>query len=545
MNVTKNKLIKALNYLNEYPKTSLKKDDLILELNKIYNENINKLLLIVNYKIYKLIEMLENSKGKGIRIGKEYEKEVDFLEKTLIVEDAIIDYAKDEIYIYFNDDMEGRFSKFIKRKNEEQIIKNQEIIDLTINIANTYGIIQVDYELANMLNDLLEEEIDVDYLIELIDNSIDIRRNTYIPNCDTDLFLVSNNVLNPQEIIDERRKRQLDYKKYTKEELKNNNIESWIKSNEAQGVINFLKNINYEMPESLVRAFIVKIMCTAQIDFKNFMNVENLKLDNIDQANDYLQLIMNLYNNIPHYALYGYSPNELMKNQLEEMKKQEENNKRNKIGRNEPCPCGSGKKYKQCCLNKVVKVDFRDEQYKDCINKEDSIMFFLLRNILLNYTNYKYKINPELEDLIDINNSEPEEVKEIREKLWTNTSIISDYIKENPDNLDKQSLDIISEWNKKKINSKFILYKYENEYAVFIGEENIYYVKGLRDTIRNIIPEYKLPIFVETVLLPFKEQIIYDSYIIQYNMSFGTGMKDIFNKQYKEFIKAKKVKYKL
>jgi uncharacterized protein YecA (UPF0149 family) len=24
----------------------------------------------------------------------------------------------------------------------------------------------------------------------------------------------------------------------------------------------------------------------------------------------------------------------------------------NKVGRNEPCPCGSGKKYKKCCLNK-------------------------------------------------------------------------------------------------------------------------------------------------------------------------------------------------
>ncbi|WP_202943861.1 SEC-C metal-binding domain-containing protein [Natranaerobius thermophilus] len=23
----------------------------------------------------------------------------------------------------------------------------------------------------------------------------------------------------------------------------------------------------------------------------------------------------------------------------------------NKIGRNEPCPCGSGKKYKKCCLS--------------------------------------------------------------------------------------------------------------------------------------------------------------------------------------------------
>ena len=24
-----------------------------------------------------------------------------------------------------------------------------------------------------------------------------------------------------------------------------------------------------------------------------------------------------------------------------------------KIGRNAPCPCGSGKKYKKCCLNKT------------------------------------------------------------------------------------------------------------------------------------------------------------------------------------------------
>jgi preprotein translocase subunit SecA len=23
-----------------------------------------------------------------------------------------------------------------------------------------------------------------------------------------------------------------------------------------------------------------------------------------------------------------------------------------KIGRNDPCPCGSGKKYKNCCMNK-------------------------------------------------------------------------------------------------------------------------------------------------------------------------------------------------
>ena len=29
----------------------------------------------------------------------------------------------------------------------------------------------------------------------------------------------------------------------------------------------------------------------------------------------------------------------------------------NKIGRNAPCPCGSGKKYKKCCLGKIFTSD--------------------------------------------------------------------------------------------------------------------------------------------------------------------------------------------
>lgn len=28
-----------------------------------------------------------------------------------------------------------------------------------------------------------------------------------------------------------------------------------------------------------------------------------------------------------------------------------------KVGRNEPCPCGSGKKYKNCCLNKNTEKE--------------------------------------------------------------------------------------------------------------------------------------------------------------------------------------------
>jgi len=33
-----------------------------------------------------------------------------------------------------------------------------------------------------------------------------------------------------------------------------------------------------------------------------------------------------------------------------------------KVGRNDPCPCGSGKKYKKCCLKSSTPIGFSDNQ---------------------------------------------------------------------------------------------------------------------------------------------------------------------------------------
>lgn len=35
-----------------------------------------------------------------------------------------------------------------------------------------------------------------------------------------------------------------------------------------------------------------------------------------------------------------------------------------KIGRNDPCPCGSGKKYKKCCMNKEDGTDYFTLNYE-------------------------------------------------------------------------------------------------------------------------------------------------------------------------------------
>ena len=44
----------------------------------------------------------------------------------------------------------------------------------------------------------------------------------------------------------------------------------------------------------------------------------------------------------------GKKPQEIMQICI-----REEREKYRKIQRNDPCPCGSGKKYKQCCMKRV------------------------------------------------------------------------------------------------------------------------------------------------------------------------------------------------
>jgi preprotein translocase subunit SecA len=41
-------------------------------------------------------------------------------------------------------------------------------------------------------------------------------------------------------------------------------------------------------------------------------------------------------------------------NQPSEKKQEPIRNRRDRVGRNEPCPCGSGKKYKNCCMRTMA-----------------------------------------------------------------------------------------------------------------------------------------------------------------------------------------------
>ena len=82
--------------------------------------------------------------------------------------------------------------------------------------------------------------------------------------------------------------------------------------------------------------------------------------------------------------------------------------------------------------------------------------------------------------------------------------------------------------------------EYTPEYAVLMhvdegGSSKLYGVKGMTSSIAEIAQQ-STPIFIETVLLPFRDKIIYDSYIGSYPISYGDGAISMFDELYSESI---------
>ena len=125
----------------------------------------------------------------------------------------------------------------------------------------------------------------------------------------------------------------------------------------------------------------------------------------------------------------------------------------------------------------------------------------------------------------------------VRDLLWTNNKWIDKYININPDKFPEEELEIIDKW-KSRIKGNFFIERLLKKYAIFISSESkVYGVIGLIEEIDEIIDINQIPVYVETVLLPFKNKIIYDGIISKHEISFGRGIREMFKSTYN---KAKK-----
>ncbi len=338
MQSTKVKLIDALKLLGIMVKTSLTKDELEdIYYNFFNTDEIDRLTYILDVNTYKLLEKLvENG---FVKISNQDIASASVLSNILVINE---DKKQLELTntISICKEVKESLSRFVNDKNKATIIRYSKMVDIAKKVISVYGVMEIDFEFLNMVMDKIDFACSRNELYYLINYNLDLRSFVYIIKYDDEYYIYFKIIHDAERIIDEIKVREQKRKVYkSMESLTNNTYQNLINKKESKEVIEYLKNKECSYPKDIVLAYIYEFVQKCDMNPAELFYKEDLKFDDEDDANNFLQLLMNLYNNIPQYCLGGYSPAELFKRKIEKEKKAIEKEKNAKIGRNQPCPC--------------------------------------------------------------------------------------------------------------------------------------------------------------------------------------------------------------
>jgi hypothetical protein len=166
------------------------------------------------------------------------------------------------------------------------------------------------------------------------------------------------------------------------------------------------------------------------------------------------------------------------------------------------------------------------------LSPEDASLFFKLMPALQTFANQRLNIVKRLRDVKDYRTISNEERIELRNAVYENPNIIDDFVRNNPLSFSKDELKIVSSW-KNFIDDSFFIAQLTKKHAIFIRDENVYAVLALAQPLQEILGVVPLPVYVKTVLLPFKGKIIYDGLLQGHNVSFGPGISTSVKNRYR------------
>lgn len=164
------------------------------------------------------------------------------------------------------------------------------------------------------------------------------------------------------------------------------------------------------------------------------------------------------------------------------------------------------------------------------LDQQDQELFYGLLWSLQTFVNNKRGVFPGIRDVEEYEKLSMVEKAEVRDILWSEPEYIDDFVEENPHNLEDDELAIIENWEN-FVQGKFVFERQLKKYAVFIKEEDVYAVKGITNPPEESISQ-RLPTFVETVLLPFQGEIVYDGLMRPHRITIGSNMKHEFKETY-------------
>lgn len=279
--------------------------------------------------------------------------------KDLQQEDYRLDYLRGvgvlycglqdgEMLWYMPEEIQAEYEKINNAAYADAVNLNTEVMRLAAGMVYYYGIIDYD-QLYQKVCDQIDGELDFADFMGIIFNG-----GCWYPQVvTTEKDLMHESVMNPEALQAAQRQRgMVNYADFPYDKLFDAGQESYIESTEAYRALAqyFMKQKQLDVLQAAEAVNSINMILQNGYGMKEimgFLKDHELVMESRAEADKLVALIGDYNNTLPQWVLKGYTPEEAAN-----MPRQSVVRTGRKIGRNEPCPCGSGKKYKNCCLKK-------------------------------------------------------------------------------------------------------------------------------------------------------------------------------------------------
>lgn len=162
-----------------------------------------------------------------------------------------------------------------------------------------------------------------------------------------------------------QKRKDLDYYFFDEEELfMFGEGEFFPVFDEADDLEDFLNELDPDNPlKNMEHVLLAWGFTQTEVPLKKILSIfsEAYPMKGMETVNELMQLLVDFQNNLPRWSLKGNSPAQLFSVERKQLNPLPElpfeklpfgnpfNDVGPKVGRNDPCPCGSGKKFKKCC----------------------------------------------------------------------------------------------------------------------------------------------------------------------------------------------------
>lgn len=335
--MTKDELVKIAKKYSVRGITTLKKADAVEKMVTVILENTKIALELMEENSLKYIEELTKITGL-----KKYEctdmMYINYLRNRGL---AFSGLKNDEAFVVMPKELKSIISEQLNKELKDRARLNEEVIKSISGMVYYYGVCKFDFIISNVKN-IFGTSLEEEYIKALITNGEELGYDYVI---DGDM-LCNIDVEDAEKILKLQEECKNNYYKFDKKSLIKAGKVDFVEENKQRTKLERVLGELFVIDKNILKEEMEGFMIAIKNEVEKSEAIDTLlqayQLQSGEEKDIFVYELEVLAKSIRKWSLKGFTEDEIQKENSRVVNDV-------KIGRNDPCICGSGKKYKKCC----------------------------------------------------------------------------------------------------------------------------------------------------------------------------------------------------